>query len=362
MEYFYRDMRKKTGYLMDGGEPVGGRWNFDSENREPPNAGLAPPAPLKPQMTDHVRAAAALVSERFPGRFGNAADFSFAVTRDDAQNALRDFIENRLPSFGDYQDAMKVGEPFLFHAVIAQYINIGLIDPRSACEGAIAAYHAGVAPINAVEGFVRQIIGWREFVRGIYWLEGDGYVDHNFFDANRPLPEFYWTGKTRMACVSAVVGQTRDQAYAHHIQRLMVTGNFALLAGIAPMAVHEWYLSVYADAYEWVEVPNVIGMALFADGGLLASKPYAASGAYINRMSDYCRGCGYSVSKKTEDDACPFNALYWDFLVRNRDRLKNNGRVSRAYQTWDRMGVEKQSAYRKRAADVLRALDEGKSV
>jgi deoxyribodipyrimidine photolyase-related protein len=234
------------------------------------------------------------------------------------------------------------GEKFLYHAVVSQYLNCGLLDPLAMCKAAETEYREGRAPLNAVEGFIRQIIGWREYVRGIYWREGPDYVHRNALNATRALPAFYWDAKTDMACLRAAVEQTRDEAYAHHIQRLMVTGNFALLAGVDPHELHEWYLAVYADAYEWVEAPNTVGMSQFADGGLLASKRYAASGAYIDRMSDYCSGCRYQVKLKAGPNACPFNYLYWDFVARHRDRLKNNPRMAQMVRTWEKFSDERQ--------------------
>ena len=363
MEFFYREMRRETGLLIDNdGEPEGGQWNFDQENRKPPKDGLDLPARLRIEPDDITRAVIDLVNDQFADHFGDSEPFWFAVTRDDAEKALDHFIDDCLPLFGDYQDAMVLGEKFLFHSLLSLYINAGLLDPLEACKRAEKAWADSHAPLNAVEGFIRQIIGWREFIRGIYWREGADYTTRNFFKAGRALPSFYWDGDTDMACIRASVNQTREEAYAHHIQRLMVTGNFALIAGIDPHAVHEWYLAVYADAYEWVEAPNVIGMALFADGGVLASKPYAASGAYINRMSDYCRNCDYAVTKKTEENACPFNALYWDFLIRNEDQLRDNARLGQIFRNWDRMDANKKRAYRARARAILDRLDAGKRV
>jgi len=247
-------------------------------------------------------------------------------------------------------------EPFLFHGVISQYINAGLLDPLKVCHLAENAYRQGSVPLNAAEGFIRQIIGWREYVRGIYWLKMPDYRTMNALQADRPLPGFYWTGETEMACLRAAINQTKEEAYAHHIQRLMVTGNFAMLAGIDPTKVHEWYLAVYADAYEWVELPNTLGMSQYADGGLLASKPYAASGNYINKMSDYCSSCSFDVKQKTGNRACPFNALYWDFLARNDKMLRANPRLAQVYRSWDRMDEEKRSAYRDSAARFLEKL------
>jgi deoxyribodipyrimidine photolyase-related protein len=247
--------------------------------------------------------------------------------------ALEHFIAEALPRFGDHQDAMMAGEAFLFHSLISSALNIGLLTPREVCLRAEREYHAGDAPLNAVEGFIRQILGWREFVRGIYWRHMPDYAAVNALGADRPLPGFYWSGDTGMNCVAEAVGQTRRHAYSHHIQRLMVTGNFALLAGVRPQEIEDWYLAVYADAFEWVEMPNTLGMAVFADGGLLASKPYAASGAYIDRMSDFCAGCAYDVKQKTGPKACPFNALYWAFLIRNEKALSGNPRMAMPYRT-----------------------------
>ena len=357
MEYFYRDMRRKTGLLMEpDGEPAGGQWNYDAENRKPPKTGLDAPNPPRFEPDAITRGVLDLVADRFGGHFGDLEPFWFAVTAQQAGQALDHFIAHALPRFGDYQDAMLAGEPFLYHSVLSVYLNAGLLDPLAVCRRVEEAYREGHAPLNAAEGFIRQIIGWREYVRGIYWLKMPDYREQNFFDASRPLPDFYWTGETDMACLAAAIGQTKREAYAHHIQRLMLTGNFAMLAGCDPHAVHEWYLAVYADAYEWVELPNILGMSQFADGGLLGSKPYAASGNYINKMSDYCRGCRYKVSAKTGPDACPFNPLYWHFLVRNRDRLAGNPRLAQPYRTWDRMSAERQRDYLDSAADVLQRL------
>ena len=295
----------------------------------------------------------ATISERF-------GPFWFAVTRADAIRALHQFIAEALPHFGDYQDAMLDNEPFIYHSVLAQYVNAGLLSPMEICRSVESAYYDGSAPLNAVEGYIRQIIGWREYIRGVYWLSPDQYAHQNYFGATRSLPQFYWTAETDMACMAAAIGQTRDNAYAHHIQRLMLTGNFAMLAGVDPYFVHEWYLSVYADAYEWVEAPNVIGMSQYADGGVLASKPYAASGNYINKMSNYCAGCRYDVKKKTGSDACPFNSLYWNFLVRNEAKLRGNPRLRQTYRAWDRMAEKKEiRIYGKRPRNSCESVAEG---
>lgn len=356
MEYFYRDMRRRTGLLMDGDQPVGGKWNFDSENRKAAGVDLFMPGPQAFGPDAVTREVMALVDDRFGDHFGDLEPFRFAVTRTDAEAAFATFIDQALPLFGDYQDAMLSGEPFLYHAAISQYLNCGLLDPLRVCRQVEAAYRAGKAPLNAAEGFIRQIIGWREYVRGIYWLKMPGYERSNFFGHSRPLPGFYWTADTDMACIKATVTQTRELAYAHHIQRLMVTGNFALLAGIDPHPLHEWYLSVYADAFEWVELPNTVGMSQFADGGLLASKPYAASGAYIHRMSNYCGSCRFDVKQRTGPQACPFNALYWDFIARNRERIGGNPRMAQMVRTYDNFAPAEQARISASAAGFLADL------
>jgi deoxyribodipyrimidine photolyase-related protein len=353
MEYFYREMRRKTDLLMDGDKPEGGQWNFDKDNRKPPKGGMDYPDVSRFQPDGITRDVIDMVSAEFCNRFGTIDGFHWGVTRDDAQAALEDFIAHRLKNYGHYQDAMVGGEAFMFHAIIGLYLNCGLLRPLEVCRAVAEAYAEGNAPLNAVEGFIRQIIGWREYIRGIYFMKMPDYKDENFFGNRRYLPEFFWTGETDMNCLKQTISQTIEEAYAHHIQRLMITGNFALIAGIDPFKVHEWYLAVYADAFEWVELPNTLGMSQFGDGGLLGSKPYAASGSYINRMSDYCKDCRYKVSKRTEEDACPFNSLYWDFHIRNEDRLRGNPRLNMVYRNLDKMEPEVRSALEARAKDVL---------
>ena len=314
------------------------------------------PKPFEVMPDQITRDVLELVNDRFGDHFGDLTPFWFAVTRRDAEAALDQFLADALSRFGDFQDAMLEGEKFLYHSVLALYINCGLLDPLHVCQRVEAVFQAGDAPLNATEGFIRQIIGWREFVRGIYWLKMPDYVEQNFFGNARPLPDFYWTGDTDMACMRAAIAQTKEEAYAHHIQRLMVTGNFALLIGADPKQVHEWYLAVYADAYEWVELPNTLGMSQFADGGALGSKPYVSSGNYIHKMSDHCKGCAYDVKQKTGEGACPFNPLYWDFLHRNRDKLVGNPRMAQMYRTWDRMAEDTQAAYLDSAKAVLERL------
>ncbi len=353
MEHFYREMRRKTGLLMDGGEPVGGQWNFDHDNRKPAKADLFMPAVRRFEPDETTREVLDLVASRFGNHFGDLEPFWFATTRGDARQVLDHFIAEALPRFGDFQDAMLRDERFLYHSLISGYINAGLLGPLEVCRAVEAAHARGDAPINAVEGFIRQIIGWREYVRGIYWLKMPDYADANFFGNARSLPDFYWTGETGMACLSHAIGQTREEAYAHHIQRLMVTGNFALIAGVDPHEVHEWYLMVYIDAYEWVEMPNTIGMSQFADGGLLGSKPYAASANYISKMSDYCSGCRYDAKSRAGENACPFNFLYWDFLARNEDKLKDNRRMAMIYGTWRKLDANEKRAIRAKARAFL---------
>lgn len=362
MEYFYREMRRKTGLLMDGDKPEGGKWNFDHDNRKPAKADLFRKGPPEAQGDSVLDEALDLVEARFPANFGRLRPFSYQTDRAGALRALDHFIEHALPDFGTYQDAMLEGDPHLYHAVIALYLNAGLLSVLEICKRAEAAYHDGHAPLNSVEGFIRQIIGWREFVRGIYFLEGPDYPARNVLNHQRALPAMYWGGETKMNCMAQAIGQTRDLAYAHHIQRLMVTGNFALLAGVDPGQVHEWYLAVYADAYEWVEAPNTVGMSQFADGGVVGSKPYVSSGAYIDRMSDYCQSCHYRVKDKTGARACPFNLLYWHFLIRHRDRFESNPRMAQMYRTFDKMDDARRETVLAEAAEFLERMSRGETV
>ena len=356
MEYFYRLMRQRTGLLMDGGKPVGGQWNFDKDNRKPLPRDMPLPERLRFPPDAVTQEVLELVRRRFGNHFGDLEPFGWAVTRRDALEALDSFVDVCLPLFGDFQDAMKAGEGFLFHGLVSPYLNAGLLGAREVCEKAVEAWRDGAAPLNAVEGFVRQILGWREYMRGVYWLKMPDYAATNALSASRPLPAFYWTGDTPMNCLAQAIGDTRRQAYAHHIQRLMITGNFALLAGVRPAEIEEWYLAVYADAYDWVELPNVHGMAMFADGGLLGSKPYAASGAYIDRMSDYCGGCVYDPQIKTGKGACPFNFLYWGFLIDNAGVLEGNGRMAMPYRTLAKFTAERRDAIKAEAHAFLDGL------
>ncbi|WP_419729046.1 cryptochrome/photolyase family protein [Lichenicola sp.] len=362
MEFFYREMRRGHGVLMEEDQPAGGRWNFDKENRKAMPRGVVPPiAPSFPPDATTL-AVIDMVERLFGDHFGNIEDFSLPVTAEQAALALDHFVTERLVGFGDWQDFMRTGDPVLFHALISTSLNLGLLDPLVVCRAAETAWREGLAPLNAVEGFIRQVLGWREYVRGIYWLNMPEYGGRNALGATRRLPDFYWTGETRMNCMAQVVRDTHDNAYAHHIQRLMVTGNFALLAGLDPDQVDEWYLIVYADAYQWVEMPNVRGMALFADGGIMGSKPYAASGAYINRMSDYCGRCAYDPKLSVGPGACPFNALYWDFMSRHAQKLEGNTRMAMPLRTLERMAPEKRTSLQTQAGDFLAAMDRGDQV
>ena len=351
MENFYHLMRKKTGLLMEKSadkktlKPILGKWNFDRENRNPMPKNIIPPKLSKINHSEISRQIIAdvieMVNKKFPKNFGDTKNFIYAINSSEAQTQFLDFIENRLANFGTYQDAMREDLEFGFHSIISAYINIGLLDPLQCCKQVEEAYHQGKCDIASAEGFIRQIIGWREYIRGIYWYFMPDYKELNYFNAQKNLPEFYWdSDKTQMNCLKNVIKQTYDNAYSHHIQRLMITGNFALLCGISPAQINDWYLAVYIDAFEWVELPNTQGMAIYADGGIVASKPYCASGNYINKMSNFCKNCFYDVKKTTGDKACPFNYLYWNFLITNQDKLKNNPRLFYPYANLTRKSKE----------------------
>ena len=318
----------------------------------------AAPGPFRVEPDEITQAVIELVDEHFPHHFGTTRDFHYAVTPEQAQHALDYFIDFALPCFGDYQDALSDQEDWLFHSILSPYLNTGLLDPLAVCEAVAQAWYSGRAPLNAVEGFIRQIIGWREFVRGIYWLHMPGYAQENRLGNTRALPWFYWTGKTRMRCLHKAIDATARNAYAHHIQRLMVTGNFALLAGVKPEEICDWYLAVYIDAFDWVELPNTLGMVMHADGGYLGSKPYAASGKYIQRMSDHCQNCHYRVQDATGDRACPFNSLYWYFIDRHREAFSGNPRMTMMYRNWERQAPERRKAILARADQLLDNLEQ----
>lgn len=333
-EHLYRHLRERESILMDHGKPLGGRWNFDADNRKSFGRGGPGPIPRpRPFAPDAItREVVRDVRAQFQNHPGRLDAFDWPATPPAARQALEDFIAHRLPLFGAYQDAMWAGEPFVYHSRLATALNLKLISPREVLDRSVEAYHCGHVPLQAVEGFVRQILGWRELVRGVYWTRMPGYLGLNALNAHQPLPRFYWTGQTEMACLREVIGQTLEYGYAHHIQRLMVTGLFALLVGVEPKQVHAWYLAVYTDAVEWVELPNTFGMSQYADGGIIASKPYVASGRYIERMSNYCRNCRFLPGLPLGVEACPFTTLYWDFLVRHRARFERHPRTAQQWR------------------------------
>jgi len=351
LEYWYRHLRQKTGLLMAGKQPIGGAWNFDADNRAAFDACgpgfLPPPRRFAPDaLTLEVLQ---LVQTRFAAHPGSLNTFDWPLTPEEAHAALEDFITHRLPLFGRYQDAMWQGEPWLYHSRLSAALNLKLIDPMTVCRAAEAAFHAGHAPLAAVEGFIRQILGWREYVRGLYHLWMPEWLHWNALEAHQPLPAFYWSGETDMACLAEVITQILDTGYAHHIQRLMVTGLFALLLGVEPRAVHAWYLAMFVDAVEWVELPNVLGMSQHADGGRMASKPYIASGRYIARMSNYCSRCRYRPDEATGPRACPFTTLYWDFLERHQARLRSHPRLAQQVKNLERKSLAERQAIRLQA-------------
>ena len=360
MESFYRWMRRKTGVLVEGGEPAGGRWNYDADNRQAFGREGPPPGPARPRFAPDpiTREVLAAVDEHFPDHPGSTAAFDWPVTREDALRDLHSFVRDWLPGFGRHQDAMWTGEPTLAHSLLAAPLNLKLLHPREVIEAAEAAWQVGHAPIESVEGFVRQVLGWREFIRGMYWLDMPGLAEANHFGHARALPRWYWTGETRMQCMREAIGQTLRLGYAHHIQRLMVTGQFALLAGIDPKAVAQWYLGVYVDAVEWVELPNVAGMALYANGGRFTSKPYVASGAYVDRMSNYCRGCAYRPKESTGERACPMTTLYWHFLDRNEAQFAGHPRTALMVKNLQRLSAPERAAIRDWGDKVLARIDQ----
>ena len=357
MEYFYREQRKRHRVLMNAAdEPVGGQWNFDSENRESFAAegpGFVPPrARFEPD--ELTRKVIALVNARFAEHPGRLEDFAWPVTREQALTSLRAFIEDRLPLFGRYQDAMWPGDPWLYHSHLSAALNLKLLNPREVVAAAELAYRSGKAPLASVEGFVRQILGWREYVRGIYWTQMPDYAKRNQLDARLDLPDWYWTGETDMACLRDALAQTLTHGFANHIQRLMVTGLYALMLGVQPQQVHAWYLAVYVDAVEWVELPNTLGMSQYADGGLMGSKPYIATGKYIQRMSPHCKGCRFEPAQKIGERACPFTTLYWDFLMRHKVLLAKNPRMALQVKNLARLSESEMESIRSRAAAIRR--------
>ncbi len=361
MELHYRRLRKETGYLMRDGEPEGGQWNYDAENRRthrdwqrldrprPTRRPSAPPDGL-------TREVMAMVDEHFPDNPGDTAGFWLPVDRPGALEWLDAFVRERLPHFGAFEDLMVQGEPTHYHSVLSPLLNLGLLSPRECVEAAIDAYRRGAAPLNSVEGFVRQIIGWREFINGVYWLKMPEYKKSNHLGAERPLPSWFYTGETEMNCLHQALRQVIDLGYNHHIQRLMVLGNFFLIAGTKPQEAERWFLEMYVDAYDWVMAANVLGMILYADGGYMATKPYAAAASYINKMSDYCRHCRFQPTVRHGPDACPYNFLFWDFFDRNADALRDNARVNVLIRSWESRPEAEKAAVRQDARRFLDAL------
>ncbi len=363
LEFFYRDMRKKSGVLMERGQPVGGQWNYDPENRKSfgkSGPGLLLPAPHAFLPDAITREVIELVNTTFPNHPGTLEHFALPVTAAEAKLALEDFVTNRLPDFGSYQDAMWTDEPFLYHSRVSATMNLKLLDPHAVVMAVADAYERGHAPLAAVEGYIRQIIGWREYVRGVYWTFMPEYIHRNALEAHEKLPDFYWDGNTEMNCLHQALGQTLAYGYAHHIHRLMVTGLFSLLFGVDPVEIHKWYLAIYWDAVEWVEMPNVLGMSQFADGGLMASKPYIASGKYIHRMSNYCEGCRYNPDEAVGKDACPFTTLYWDFLMRHEQMLQANARMRMQVRNLVRLDAGKRQAIREQAQTLRASTPKGR--
>ena len=360
MEYFYREMRKENGILMDSDSPAGGDWNYDSSNRSSfgKKGPESIPALLRFTPDRVTKEVIEYVNTQYQDHPGETKAFGWPVTREEAKKALDDFISKGLLDFGKYQDAMWGGEPFLNHSLLAAAINLKLVLPSEVVGAVEKSFREGQIPIESAEGFIRQILGWREYVRGVYWRYMPDYLERNALDAREPLPEFYWTGKTSMNCVNQCVSQTLEFGYAHHIQRLMVTGLFGLLWGVDPKEMHQWYLAVYVDAVEWVELPNTMGMSQYSDGGVMASKPYVATGKYINRMSNYCQGCQYNPNSKEGNDACPFTVLYWDFLLKHEDLLSRNPRMGLQLRNAQRLDQGQKRKVRTKAKEVRKMLIE----
>ncbi|MEB3278722.1 MAG: cryptochrome/photolyase family protein [Lyngbya sp.] len=352
MEDFYREGRKRFNILMEGKQPIGNRWNFDSENRKPPKGKLNPPHPLWFKPDEITRGVIEQVNQLSLPLYGKIEPFGWAVTRQQALEVLHYFIEQRLADFGSYQDAMVTGEQTLWHALLSPYLNLGLLHPLEVIQAAEMAYYQKNLPLNSVEGFIRQVLGWREYMHGVYQLMDADYSQHNWFNHTQPLPEFFWDAeKTDINCLSQVLSQVETTGYAHHIQRLMILSNFALIAGLSPQEVENWFHAVFIDAYDWVMQTNVIGMGLFADGGILASKPYAASANYVNKMSDYCKACVYNPRSRTGEKACPLNIFYWNFLDRHREKLQSQGRMNLVLAHLDKMSENELQVIRQQAED-----------
>ncbi|MEL7085601.1 MAG: cryptochrome/photolyase family protein [Cyanobacteria bacterium J06597_1] len=349
METFYRQGRKRFGVLMDGDQPEGGQWNFDKSNRKPPKGKLEPPAPLLFEPDEITREVMERVESEEISTYGDIEPFGWAVTRQQALQVLDNFIECRLTTFGPYQDAMVTGQNTMWHALLSPYLNLGLLQPMEVIRAAEATYRDRQLPLNSVEGLIRQVLGWREYVRGLYFHVDEDYGDRNWFGHTLPLPEFFWTAETDMNCLKQVLTQVKRTGYAHHIQRLMVLSNFALIAGLSPQEIESWFHAAFIDGYDWVMQTNVLGMGLFADGGVLATKPYAASANYIHKMSDYCSNCAYDRKQRVGENACPFNTLYWDFLDRHREKLKANGRMNLVLANLNKISAKELQKIRNRA-------------
>ncbi|MEM9069107.1 MAG: cryptochrome/photolyase family protein [Myxococcota bacterium] len=349
LEHFYRWMRRREDILMEGSKPETGRWNYDADNRSPWKKGTSIPTLPVHRYDALTKQVMTMVDARYADHPGETSTFSLPVTRAQALRDLEAFLTERLPTFGVYQDAMPEGEPFVFHSRLSSALNLHLLSAREVVGGALAAYRDGGAPIAAVEGFVRQVLGWRELVRGIYWVEMPAYAGLNALDARVPVPDVFWTGETEMRCVADAMKNVLTHGYAHHIQRLMVLGLYGLLLGVDPYALHEWHMALYADAIDWVSLPNVLGMSQYADGGIVGTKPYAATGKYIKRMSTYCKTCRFRPEQRVGDDACPMTTLYWDFLLRNRKRLAGNTRMRMQLKNVERLKDAEAKAIRAHA-------------
>ncbi len=352
MESFYREGRKRFQILMNGKKPVGEQWNFDKENRKPPKGKISPPAPLSFEPDEITQAVIEIVEAADYPTFGDAGGFAWAVTREQALAVLDYFVRDRLTTFGPYQDAMVSGEATMWHALLSPYLNIGLLQPMEVVKTVEDAYYKNKdLLLNSVEGFIRQVMGWREYMRGIYNHVNADYPSRNYFEHNHSLPDFFWDGDTQMNCLHQTIDTVKRTGYGHHIQRLMILSNFSLISGLSPQAVEDWFHAAFIDAYDWVMQTNVIGMGLFADGGVLATKPYAASANYVNKMSDYCKGCKYDKKARIGEDACPFNFFYWDFLDRHREKLSSQGRMSFILKNLDKMSDSELGEIRQKARD-----------
>ncbi|WP_203364047.1 cryptochrome/photolyase family protein [Bacillus sp. REN10] len=357
LDPIYRQLRKEHGILMDGIHPAGGKWSYDAENRKPPKKGLRFIPPLFIEADDMTKQVIAEVEQEYSTHFGSTEDFAYLVTRQQAYETLSYFIEFRLPTFGDYQDAMLLEDPFMSHSLLAAAMNIGLLHPLEVIHKAEHAYRAGLAPLASVEGFIRQILGWREYIRGVYLRLMPEYAKVNELEHTNPLPSFYWDADTKMNCLATVVSEVHQHAYSHHIQRLMVLGNFANLARVNPQQVVDWFNQVYIDAHDWVVLPNVLGMALYADGGKMSTKPYISSGQYIKRMSNYCKQCVFDPAKRSGDNACPFTILFWDYLDDHQEKLSTHPRMAMMYKNLKRIDEEEKKQIKQQAQQLFKKFE-----